>query len=153
MEDYKRDTKSSQTDWEMSALQDRLMVRWQLLEFYNYDHGEMEGVLYNGQYPDGKVFHHFFGLVILLESMAEWSEAKKEEIKHRTFWQGKACLPKKWQTQRSLARCQVEIVFRRHDSLQGWIRWKQEQVAFRSELELLQLLNEILQDSLARRKQ
>lgn len=152
MDDNNTESPAMRTDWGTSAFQYRMMGRCQLLEFYSYEHGEMEGVLYNGQYPEGKVFHHFFSLVILLESMTEWSEAKKDEIKNRTFWQGKACLPKKWQKQRPLARCQLEIVFRKHDSWQGWLRWKQEQVAFRSELELLQLMDEILQESLAGRK-
>lgn len=102
-----------------------------------YEDGIMAGCLQHPRLKRKEEFHSLSQMVLLLNSLLDLENCPNQPLPLVQVGQGKG---------ESIAVFRIQILFREHYTWQGRLIWQDEnmEMVFRSAIELIQLLDEIL---------
>lgn len=129
-------------------------MKTSIIRIHSYRDKNPEGTFYNLYYGKEIAFGNLTRLLLLMEDMMDSMDSPQASIQSRRF--GKVPKQMEWASieeqlllrpdQEAIATFKVKVLFRRGASWQGKLTWtdNQEEVAFRSTLELIQLMDSAL---------
>lgn len=134
------------------------------IHVYGYENKNLQGTFYNLYYGEEKRFDNLMQLMLLMEEMMDdlkYPKAtmesrlvyKKREFSHSAL--AKELLPDQYSKMAVLETFHIRVMFRENASWQGTASWKKgkQQCSFRSALELIKMLDNVLEEQLAYSKE
>lgn len=129
-------------------------MRTSMIRIYGYEDKNPVGTFYNMYYGRVISFSNLTRLLFLMEDLMNDMDYPQAAVKNRRFERKKKDVERMSMEQRQLsyekqtllATFKVRVMFRRGASWQGKISWVegQQEMAFRSALEFIQLMDSIL---------
>lgn len=125
------------------AIQDRRIPcnsREAIITVKSYDDGVMVGCLQHPRLEKKEEFHSMSQMMLLLSCLLDLEDSRYQPL---------PLIPVDTEEKDGIAVFRIQILFREHYTWQGRLIWQNEnvEVVFRSDIELIQTLDEILGDS------
>ncbi len=129
-------------------------MKTSIIRVHSYQDKNLVGTFYNSYYGEEIAFGNLTRLLLLMEDLMDQMDSPQASIKSRRFGKGRkeqerASIgeqPLSMPHQEVIATFKVKVIFRQGASWQGKLSWAEtkEEVAFRSALELVKLMDSAL---------